>query len=539
MRYKFAFLIVILLNLSTVGARRVLPVQQDNAQLSEQWWNERVFYEVFVRSFNDSDGDGIGDIRGLIDRLDYLNDGDPNTTDDLGVTGLWLMPMSESPSYHGYDATDYEQIEQDYGANEDFRELMAAAHERGIAVIVDLVLNHTSNQHEWFTASAAGDPQYADWYIWQDEVPRGQQGWHEMNGRYYYGRFSETQPDLNLTNPDVTAELYDVARFWRNDMGVDGFRLDAVKHLIEEDGAGENSAETHTWLQGFRTYVEAVNPYALVVGEAWTSSYYADDYVINDEVNLVFEFELASAMVASVQQGSSETIGAIAERSARLYPAGQYATFLTNHDQNRVRSELRGEVDAAKLAAALLLTSPGVPFIYYGEEIGMTGMRGAGTDAPVRSPMQWDDTPDTAGFTTGTAWQPVTDGYRLSNVAAESADPDSLLSFYRQLIRVREDHPALQHGGYLPVESSTREVYSFLRHSDEETVLVVMNMTEAPVSDYMLTLEVGPLTDSIQPQIAFGATADVTPLRSNDAGGFDEYRPVDTLSPQSVWILVL
>ncbi|MBC7814010.1 MAG: DUF3459 domain-containing protein [Burkholderiales bacterium] len=528
MHQKFALMIAALL--LTVGATHASPRQQDNPH---QWWNERVFYEVFVRSFNDSDGDGIGDLQGLIDKLDYLNDGDPSTTDDLGVTGLWLMPVAEAPSYHGYDATDYRQIEQDYGTNEDFRELMAAAHERGIVVIVDLVLNHTSNQHEWFTASAAGDPEYADWYIWQDNVPRGQQGWHLLNGRYYYGAFSETQPELNLANPDVTAELYDVARFWLQDMGVDGFRLDAIKHLIEENGAGENSDETHAWLQGFHAYVESVNPDALTVGEAWTSSYYADDYV-GGEVDIVFEFELASAMVASVQQGSRETISAIAERTARLYPPGQYATFLTNHDQNRVNSELDGYIEASKLAAALLLTSPGVPFIYYGEEIGMTGMRGAGTDAAVRTPMQWDDTPNTAGFTTGTAWQPITDGYRLRNVAVESTDPDSLLSYYRQLIRLRNEHPALRHGDYLPVESSTRDVYAFVRHSDEETILVMMNMTEAPVSDYMLTLEAGPLTDSHQPQLVFGAGADVIPLGANDAGGFDEYRPLDTLPPQSM-----
>ncbi|MBN1965655.1 MAG: alpha-amylase, partial [Anaerolineae bacterium] len=171
------------------------------------WWNDRVFYEVFVRSFYDSDGDGIGDLRGLIERLDYLNDGDPATTDDLGITGIWLMPIAQSPSYHGYDVTDYYTIEEDYGTNADFLELMGAAHARGIVVIVDLVMNHTSSEHPWFVASAAGDPAYTDWYLWRDDNPGyvspwGSPTWHLAdNGRYYFGLFWSGMPDLNYMNP--------------------------------------------------------------------------------------------------------------------------------------------------------------------------------------------------------------------------------------------------------------------------------------------------------------------------------------------------
>src|SRR3954454_6585589 len=202
-------------------------------------WNGRTWYELFVRSFADGDSDGIGDFKGLTAKLDYLNDGDPGTTSDRGVTGLWLMPVDQSPSYHGYDVTDYRTVERDYGSNADFKAFLAAAHARGMEVIVDLVLNHTSAEHPWFTASAAGTDDKADWYVWSDENPGwlgpgGSVAWHERDGRWYYGVFSDGMPDLNLRSDAVTAELEDVARFWLRDMGVDGFRLDAAKHLIED-----------------------------------------------------------------------------------------------------------------------------------------------------------------------------------------------------------------------------------------------------------------------------------------------------------------
>ena len=195
--------------------------------LPEKWWNDRVFYEVFLRSFQDSDGDGIGDIPGLIDRLDYLNDGDPETDSDLGITGIWLMPPAEAHSYHGYDVTDYYAIERDYGTLDDMRRLIREARRRGIAVIVDMVLNHSSSRHPWFIQSRTGEQAYADWYIWEDENPGymgpwGAVAWHPAGGRHYYGVFWDGMPDLNLLNPAVTAEMYDIAAFWLRDIGVDG-----------------------------------------------------------------------------------------------------------------------------------------------------------------------------------------------------------------------------------------------------------------------------------------------------------------------------
>jgi pullulanase/glycogen debranching enzyme len=259
-------------------------------QPEDPWWNDAVFYEVFVRSFQDSDGDGVGDINGLIERLDYLNDGDPETSDDLGVTGIWLMPIMESPSYHGYDVVDYTMIDEEYGTEEDFRRLIEEANARGIKVIVDLVMNHTGRDHPWFQESLDPDSAYRDWYVWADENPgfRGPQGqrvWHAAGDDYYYGLFWDGMPDLNYENPDVTAEMYEITRYWLEDMGVDGFRLDAIKHMIEDGANQQNTPATHAWLAEFYTFYKGVNPDAFSVGEAWTGTQQVVDYT-GDEVDI-------------------------------------------------------------------------------------------------------------------------------------------------------------------------------------------------------------------------------------------------------------
>ncbi|NJD27462.1 MAG: hypothetical protein FIA92_04110 [Chloroflexi bacterium] len=235
-------------------------------------WRERTFYEIFVRSFADADGDGIGDIAGLTAKLDYLNDGDAGTTDDLGVTGIWLMPVAEASSYHGYDVTDYEAVESDYGTTDGLRGFVDAAHQRGIAVIVDFVPNHTSSEHPWFRDALRGGD-HREWYVWSDEDPgwppvAGPNPWHAApNGSpFYYGAFSDRMPDLNLANPEVTAELERIAAFWLVEVGVDGFRIDAAKHLVEEGPAAQtNTAASHRWLEAFREAIAAIKP------EAWWS----------------------------------------------------------------------------------------------------------------------------------------------------------------------------------------------------------------------------------------------------------------------------
>ena len=338
----------------------------------QPWWNDTVFYEIFVRSFSDSNGDGVGDLNGLIQKLDYLNDGDPATTTDLGVTGIWLMPIAESPSYHGYDVSDYTQVDREYGTNADFKRLIAEAHRRGIRVIVDLVLNHTSSQHPWFTAAQDPASPKRDWYIWSKEQPQGP-GWHKGKDGWYYGYFWEGMPDLNYRNEAVTAAMHDAARFWLEEMGADGFRLDAVKYLIEDGRRIENTPATHDWLEDFRTFYKGVQPDALTVGEVWSTSDVSASYV-GDELDLAFDFPLADATIASALNGRSLDAQRAQKAVLAAYPAGQYATFLANHDQNRTRSRLIDD-DQARMAATLQLLFSGVPFVYYGEEIGMSGTK--------------------------------------------------------------------------------------------------------------------------------------------------------------------
>ena len=299
-----------------------------------------MFYEVFVRSFADADGDGIGDLRGLTDRLDALNDGDPTTTDDLGVTALWLMPVNESPSYHGYDVVDYAAIESDYGTTDDFRALVEAAEDRGIRIIVDLVMNHTSVQHPWFQDARTPGSTHDDWYVWADEYPGvagpgGRPVWHADRERWYYGYFWDGMPDLDVETPAVTAALDEVARFWLEDMGIDGFRLDAARHLIEDGETLENTPATFDWLAGFRDRVHATAAEALVLGEVWDSTSMASRYVTDGAVDLVFEFDLAAQFLGAVRSGDASSLRYTHEAIAEAYPPGGYAAFLTNHDQDR------------------------------------------------------------------------------------------------------------------------------------------------------------------------------------------------------------
>jgi glycosidase len=491
-----------------------------------------VFYEVFVRSFADSTSgplanDGIGDLQGLIEKLDYLNDGDPATTDDLGVTGMWLMPIMQSPSYHGYDVTDYYTVNEDYGSNEDFKRLLAEAHTRGIQVIIDLVLNHSSSQHPWFIeARDHPESEKRDWYIWSESNPgytgpSGQAVWHASPSGYYYGLFWSGMPDLNYKNPQVTAEMENVTRFWLEELGVDGFRLDAARHLIEEGRIQENTAATHEWWRDFRTVYKASNPEALTVGEIWTRNSEVVDYLQGDELDLAFDFDLAMAIVGGVTSRNAERIQKALTASYELFGSGLSATFLSNHDMNRVMSQFLSDVDKARLAAAVLMTAPGVPFIYYGEEIGMIGVK---PDEMIRTPMQWS-AEENAGFTSGTPWEPVNADYPVKNVAAQSQDPDSLLSTYRELIHLRTNHPALQTGEYSPVESKDEHVLAYLRSNAEENVLVVINLSTEAVSDYDLALEEGPLAGNYQATLLYGGEAELPELAANAKGGFDSYLP--------------
>jgi glycosidase len=504
------------------------------------WWNDAVFYEVFVRSFYDSDGDGVGDINGLIEKLDYLNDGDPATNDDLGVTGIWLMPIMESPSYHGYDVVDYYEVDPEYGSNQDFLRLMDEAHARGIRVIVDLVLNHTSREHPWFLESIDRNSQRRDWYIWAEEPgdyngPWGQPVWHASTGGYYYGVFWEGMPDLNYENPEVAEQMQDVTRFWLEEMGVDGFRLDAIKHLIEEGEIQENTEQTHAWFEDYFVFYKSVDSDTMAVGEVWSTTAEVVEY-IGDEVDLAFEFDLAQSILSSVSDGRRDAVAAAHEKIATEYPEGQYAVFLTNHDQNRVVSQLSNDMVKARLAATLLLTSPGVPFIYYGEEIGMRGIK---PDELIRRPMQWT-AGEAGGFTSGEPWQPLHQEYRSATVEEQAANPQSLLSHYRALIGLRNGHEALRIGEWQAVEAPGHDVYAYLRHSDDEVILVVINLHDETIADYSLDLESGPLSGPVEATLLYAdGEGEISSPEINAQGGFAGYRPIESLGPQSSYVIQL
>ncbi|GAB4580842.1 MAG: alpha-amylase family glycosyl hydrolase [Anaerolineales bacterium] len=496
------------------------------------WWNQTIWYEVFVRSFADSTTgplacDGEGDLQGLIEKLDYLNDGNPNTHTDLGITGIWLMPIMQSPSYHGYDVIDYYTVEQDYGTNEDFKRLIEEAHKRGIKVIIDLVLNHTSNQHPWFRESTKPNSEYRNWYIWSEGRNPGYAGplgvaWHPFLDDYYYGVFWSGMPDLNYTNPAVTAEMQNVIRFWLEEMGADGYRLDAIKYLVEEGEKQESTESTHAWFKDFYKFYKSVKPEAFTVGEVWSASVAVVKY-IGDEVDTAFHFDLANSTLDAANLGKRIMVDSQMTQTARMFAPHSYATFLTNHDQARVMSVL-GTEGEARTAAMMLLTHPGIPFIYYGEEIGMTG---TGPDENKRTPMQWS-AEDYAGFSECFPWQPANKDYETVNVAAQDADPSSLLNLYRALIALRNEHPALMVGDYLKVETDVQPIYTFIRQVPGETILVVINLSREAVRDYSISLESSSLTGEVQAIDLLNGIEIAAPIL-NEAGGFTGYKPLEEI----------
>lgn len=451
------------------------------------------------------------------------------------------MPIFPSPSYHGYDVTDYYGVNPQYGTMDDFKRLVDEAHKRGIHIVIDMVLNHTSDQHPWFKEAKKDiNSPYRDWYIWSEtnpgyKGPWNQDVWHPSLTGYYYGIFEAFMPDLNYTNPEVTAEMQKIYSFWLNDVGIDGFRLDAAKHLIEENTIQQNTNATHEWYQSMYPVYKEIKPDSMTVGELFGDSIsVASRYVIKKEFDLVFNFQLSSTILQAAQTGRGKNVTRVLETSNAFLPDYQYAPFLTNHDQNRVMSQLQNDVHKAKIAAAMMLTAPGTPFIYYGEEIGMTGAK---PDENIRRPMQWSSDTN-AGFTTGQPWRIPDPNFKEVNVTGQISDPDSLLSLYRDLVQLRGAHSSLRTGDYIVLDCNNPAVYAVLRQDDSETTLVLINLDDTPISDYLLSgkgIEMAELAYSASS--LYGDEQVQGPVVKR--GEVEDYHPVDVLSPYSIHIIKL
>lgn len=451
-------------------------------QAQNFWWNKTTAYELYVRSFFDTNSDGRGDFKGVTQKLDYLNDGNPNTNSDLGIGLIWLMPINASPSVHGYDVTDYKKVNPQYGSMQDFKTMLDSAHRRGIKVIMDFVINHTSSQHPWFIKSAANDPFYRNFYRWQNPAPSqtgpwGQQVWYPKNGSNYYALFWSEMPDLNYNYQPVKDSIFAAAKYWLKDIGVDGFRLDAVMYLFENGNTLKNTPETISFLKELNDSCEVWKENSLLVGEVWDNAQTIAMYT--GKLDMCFDFNLAAANLNTVISKDPYTARLALNNSQQTLDTNQYGNFLTNHDQNRVFDVLGSDVNKCKVAASLYLTQPGVPFIYYGEEIAMKGSK---PDEYIRTPMQWN-TNAYSGFTTGTPYISVNNNFMNYNVKTLSADSTSILNHYKKLIHIRNNEETLQLGTIKNIISNNNSVHSYQRTYNNQDIIVLVNTSSSYLSD--------------------------------------------------------
>ena len=450
----------------------------------------RTFYEVFVYSFYDSDGNGIGDLQGLIDKLDYINDGDPETDTDLGCNGIWLMPIMPSPTYHKYDTTDYEAVDEAYGSADDFKELASACHEKGIRLIIDVAMNHSSSQHPWFTQACeylaglkAGEKPdntvcpYVDYYHFSDKqegttyyaVPGSSSWWYE-------GSFWSEMPDLNLKSPAVQKEFEEVADYWI-DLGVDGFRMDAAMHY-EENATNANC----DILNKLYTYCKEKNPQFYMVSEVWASENVIADYYASGTPSM-FNFDAGTAkgaLVNAVRKGDPVSlVNSMLKYQndfSQKNPDYIDAPFLSNHDMARIANTLVNDPDKIKTAAGLLMTMNGSPFVYYGEEIGMNS---SGTkDENKRIPMVWSKT-DITGMTKGPADMDAGIESPFPAEDEQEKDKDSILSYYKNALRLRNQNPEIARGTIEKVESLCKDSQAAITKTyQDSTIGIVYNLGE-------------------------------------------------------------
>ena len=455
--------------------------------------NYRSCYEVFVYSFYDSNGDGIGDLKGLTERLDYINDGDPSTDTDLGCTGIWLMPIMPSPSYHKYDVTDYMDIDPQYGTMEDFKAFLEAAHQRGIDVIIDFVMNHTSSDHPWFQKAsgylrgleAGAGPElaacpYVDYYNFSLEPSTCKLEGTEW---YYEAPFWSGMPDLNLKSEAVRAELEEIVDFWL-ELGVDGFRLDAAKEFVS--GATEANIEILTW---FNDMVKAKKSDAFIVAEVWTDLSTYSQYYASGVSCFNFSFGNSDGVIPNTVKHVSgadassygRAIMKLQDALAAYDPDYIDSPFYTNHDMGRAAGHYFNEYSAqqTKMAQALNLLMSGSAFLYYGEELGM---KGSGKDENKRAPMYWSDDAAYPGLCDGPADMEDV-AMKFPGFEDQKADGDSIFWFVAQTIRLRSAYPAIARGTAVLEEAVSNENVCVLRKTwGEEEVLLAFNISETPQS---------------------------------------------------------
>ena len=504
------------------------------------WYQHAVFYELNLRAFYDSNADGHGDLPGLIQKLDYLR--------DLGVDCLWLMPIYPSPRHDdGYDISDYCNIDPVFGTLDDFKRLLDESHRRGMRVITDLVLNHTSEQHPWFQAARADrNSPFRDFYVWSDTgqeyqdariifVDTETSNWtfDPLAGQYFWHRFYKSQPDLNFDNPAVQQAMLDVAKFWL-DLGIDGFRVDAPPYLFEREGTNcENLPETHAYLKKFRAFVEACNPEALLLSEAnqWPEDvreYFGD----GDQMHMNFHFPLMPRIFQSLALAERAPIEEILARTPELPSGCQWATFLRCHDEltlemvtpevrrfmwdfyaleprmrlnrgirRRLAPLLENHPARIRVAHSILLTLIGSPTLYYGDEIGMGDNIWLEDRNGVRTPMQWNSGLN-AGFSAAESlYAPlIADeiyGYPRLNVASQEKDPHSLLNWLRRVIRTRRLHPAFGDGTLRLLPCENPAILAYLRQNSDQTLLAVNNLS-ADSQTFRLDLAEASLTPLLE-----------------------------------------
>ena len=441
----------------------------------------RTFYEIFPYSFYDSNGDGIGDLNGIIHQLDYLNDGDTSTTDDLGIEGIWLMPIMQSPSYHKYDVQDYMTVDKDYGTNDDMKKLVEEAHKRHINVIIDFVINHSSRQHEWFQKAKEELKEgktdgYADYYHFEKNSKKT--GWNPagVDDWYYESEFSPDMPDLNLKNESLQKELQDIVKYWLTEIGVDGFRLDAV-WWFESGNTSTNDEGSIEELKWFYDYAKSIKEDVYMVGECWKPSLTISEFY-KSGVDSFFNFDMEGAtgrVNASVNgkdaKGFVQFLETWQNDIRGNNPNAIDTPFISNHDTGRSAGFIPKETNK-RLAASLYLMSPGNPFIYYGDEIGMTGSQ---NDPEKRTGMYWSAT-DTTGYVPKIPGASA-DGKPDKSVEEQLADEDSLLNFYKKAVALRNQNPEIARGTLKFVDLGSTETAGYVTEYNGSKVMVIFNLS--------------------------------------------------------------